>query len=248
MGDYSVVAKVLEPASVALLDACAVTTGTKLLDVGTGSGNLAIEAARRGAAVTGSDLTPELLRRAQERAEAEGLSIDWREADAENLPFEDGTFDVVTSVFGAIFAPRAANAAAEMMRVTRHGGIVGMTAWAKDGYNGATFALSSRFMPPPPEGVDTPVSWGDEASARARFEAAGAEVEIRRASVVWPATKEHSDLLKNNAPNMVAAKTFLPPETFDEMMRGLEAIQADYSHGTDQIASDYLLILARKRS
>ncbi|MDQ3765962.1 MAG: class I SAM-dependent methyltransferase, partial [Actinomycetota bacterium] len=177
LGNYSEVANFLAPASVALADACGIGPGTKVLDVGAGTGNLALEAARRGATVVASDLTPELIEIGRERTTQEGLAIEWAIADAEDLQFEEDRFDVVTSVFGAMFAPRASKVAEEMLRVTRPGGLVGFTSWAGDGFTGQTFKLSVEYGPPTPAGLDNAGSWGDEEFARARFEEHGAEVE-----------------------------------------------------------------------
>lgn len=253
LGDYSTIAGMLEPASHALLDSCAVGPNTRLLDVGTGSGNLALEAARRGASVVGSDLTPHLLEIAKNRAAAEKLAIEWREADAENLPFEDGTFDVVTSVFGAMFAPRAQAAAAEMLRVTKPGGLVGFTAWHKDGYTGKTFELGSKYQPPAPEGIDVPWVWGDEDVARRRFEAAGAEVHIRESAVIWEfdSMEDYRKQMEEAAPPMVAAKMAMPPETFEELKKDFDELDDRFNRsesGGVEIESTYLEILARKPS
>lgn len=251
LGDYSVIATILEPASETLLDMCGVARGTRVLDVGTGTGNLALGAARRGASVIGSDLTPQLLDIAKQRAEEEEVSVEWREADVQGLGFEDDSFDVVTSVFGAMFAPRAAQAAREMVRVAKPGGVVGFTSWTQDGYQGEVFAHAAKFMPPQPEGVDRAISWGDEQTARERFESTGAEVEIRREFVTWrfPSSEIDMDLMVNNAPPLVAAKQALLPEVFEEMLTGYECIRNSYNKATDgsvEIDSPYLLILARK--
>jgi SAM-dependent methyltransferase len=133
IGDYPAVARHLCPLSVDALDAAGIVPGTRLLDVGVGDGNTAIEAARRGAAVTGIDLTPAQLERARARAEAEGVAVTLDEGNAEDLPYPDGEFDLVVSVLGVIFAPDAARAARELARVCRPGGTVVVVSWAAAG-------------------------------------------------------------------------------------------------------------------
>ncbi|MGI8407250.1 MAG: class I SAM-dependent methyltransferase [Actinomycetota bacterium] len=251
LGNYPEIAKVLQPASVALADACGIEPGTTLLDVGTGTGNLALEAARRGATVVATDLTPEMIEVGKERSQEENLLIEWSTADAEDLGFEDDRFDVVTSVFGAMFAPRAWKVAEEMLRVTKPGGLVGFTSWAGDGFTGMTFKLSAEFAPPTPVGYDNAGSWGDEGFARERFEEHGAEVEIRSGLVTWDfaSLPEARSFIETNAPPMVAAKKAMPPDIFEEMMKGYEALQIEFNRGTGgrvTIDSRFLMTIARK--
>src|ERR671918_1682522 len=132
-GDYMMLSRQLAPAAQALADACAVSAGQEVLDVGAGDGNFAIACAREGASVVASDLSPGMVERGRARSEREGFDIEWVEADVESLPFEDGRFDCVGSVFGAMIAPRPRVAAEEMFRVVRPGGTVGMTAWKDEG-------------------------------------------------------------------------------------------------------------------
>ena len=141
--------------------------GQRVLDVAAGSGNAALAAARRGARVTATDFVPRLLQAAARRARAEGLELDTREADAQSLPFPDGAFDVVLSTFGVMFAPDQARAAAELVRVCRPGGRIGLTAWTPASVMAATQAIASRFAPfPPVPGARSPIEWGTEARVR----------------------------------------------------------------------------------
>jgi len=142
--------------------------GDRVLDVAAGSGNAALAAARRGCEVTAVDFVEALLERGRERAHAERLHVDFRFGDTEDLPFPDGSFDVVLSTFGAMFAPNPARAAAEMARVCRPGGKIGMTNWTPDGLIGQTFALNAKYAPPP-TGVPAPSQWGVDAVVRERF-------------------------------------------------------------------------------
>src|SRR4051812_47675604 len=134
LGDYSELGRMLRPAADALCDACAVSAGQEVLDVAAGDGNFALAAAREGAAVVASDISPEMVERGKRRAALEGYEIEWHQADAEGLPFGDERFDCTGSVFGAMIAPRPEVAARELFRVTRPGGTVGMTAWRPEGH------------------------------------------------------------------------------------------------------------------
>ena len=141
--------------------------GQRVLDVAAGSGNTALAAARRGARVTAADFVPRLLQAAARRAQAEGLELETREADAQSLPFPDGAFDVVLSTFGVMFAPDQTRAAAELLRVCRPGGRIGLTAWTPASVMAATQAIAGRFAPfPPVPGARSPIEWGTEARAR----------------------------------------------------------------------------------
>jgi SAM-dependent methyltransferase len=139
--------------------------GQRVLDVAAGSGNAALAAARRGARVIATDFVPQLLQTAARRAETEGLELETREADAQSLPFADGTFDVVLSTFGVIFAPDQVGAAAELLRVCRPGGRIGLTAWTPDSVMAAIQAIAAQYAPPRP-GARSPIEWGTEARVR----------------------------------------------------------------------------------
>jgi SAM-dependent methyltransferase len=175
-GDYPwMVTEFLLPLGPRLADACGIRPGDRVLDVAAGTGNASIPAAQRGAQVTASDLTPELLEAGAARPEAEGLDIDWVRADAEQLPFEDGSFDVVLSSIGVMFAPHHQQAADEIVRVSRPGGKVALLCWTPQGMLGALFATMKPFVPPPPPGAQPPPLWGDEEHLRALF---GGRVEF----------------------------------------------------------------------
>lgn len=166
-GDYpTMVETFLLPLGPRLVDACGIEAGMRVLDVATGTGNAAIPAAQRGATVTASDLTPELLDAGRDRAEAEGLELEWVEADAERLPFEDGSFDVVMSAIGAMFAPNHQAVADELVRVARPGGTVGLLSWTPEGMLGALFRTMGPFAAPPPPGAQPPPLWGSEEHLR----------------------------------------------------------------------------------
>jgi ubiquinone/menaquinone biosynthesis C-methylase UbiE len=158
-GDYASVATTIHYMSELLCEAIELRAGEQLLDVATGSGNAAIAAARRGARVIGIDYVPRLLQRAQLRADAEGVDLDLLQADAEALPFPDDSFDTVVSVVGVMFAPNQPQAAGELIRVCRPGGLVALANWTPDGFIGALLRLVGSFVPPPP-GLTSPTRWG----------------------------------------------------------------------------------------
>jgi len=182
-GDWDAFSHHVAPVGAVVLDRVRVAAGDALLDVGAGSGGtIAIPAAQRGAQVVASDVTPELFDHGRRRAAAAGVEVEWVEADAQDLPFPDARFDVVTSTFGAMFAPDHRRAAAELVRVCRPDGRIAVTTWTADGYAGDLFALSSSYVPLRP-GAVSPQAWGEEANVEALFAAAGAEVAITRERV-----------------------------------------------------------------
>jgi SAM-dependent methyltransferase len=176
-GDYpSMVETFLLPLGPRLVEASQIGPGMRVLDVAAGTGNASLPAAERGATVTASDLTPELLEAGRRRAEAAGLELEWVEADAENLPFDDESFDVVMSAIGAMFAPHHQDVADELVRVCRPGGTIGLLSWTPEGMIGALFKTMGPFAPPPPPGAQPPPLWGSEAHVRELF---GDRIQIR---------------------------------------------------------------------
>ncbi|MDZ5619454.1 class I SAM-dependent methyltransferase [Nocardioides bizhenqiangii] len=161
-GDYpAVVRDLITPIGEALVAQCGVEAGQSVLDVAAGTGNAAIPAALRGAQVVACDLTPELCTEGRREAKRRGLDIFWHDADAEDLPYDDGDFDVVLSALGVMFAPRHQQAADEMVRVTRPGGTLGVLNWTPEGFIGQMFRAMKPFAPPAPAGALPPPMWGD---------------------------------------------------------------------------------------
>ena len=168
-GDFGVVAKTIAGDGEAFVGRLNVQPGMRALDVACGTGNLTLPLARAGAATTGVDIAPNLLEQGRERATAAGLRIEFDEGDAEQLPYPDGSFDLAVSMFGAMFAPRPEVVAAELTRVLRPGGKLGMANWTPSGFSGRMFAVNARHVPPPP-GIAPPVLWGDAEVVRERLE------------------------------------------------------------------------------
>ena len=183
-GDYHMIGTQIVIVSELLIEALDVRSTERVLDVATGSGNAAMAAARRGCTVTGLDYVPGLLDRARARAQAEGLEIDYVEGDAEALPFDDGTFDVTTSVFGSMFAPDQEQAARELVRVTRHGGRIGLVAHTPEGFIGQLFKINAAHVPPP-AGLRSPIQWGTESRLRELFGDAVAELTVVKRELVF---------------------------------------------------------------
>ena len=174
-GNYDYFSRFMERSAVEFADRVGVRKSDEWLDVACGSGQLALVAARRGARVTGVDIATNSIEAASGRATAEGLDARFEEGDAEALPYVDASFDIVATIFGAMFAPRPELVASEMLRVCRPGGTIAMANWTKEGFVGKMFGMIARYMPPPP--VPSPVLWGNEDVVRDRI---GAGVSTRR--------------------------------------------------------------------
>lgn len=164
-GDFGQIAKQLETCAQEFIDRLALKPGDRVLDVACGSGNLTIPAARAGAEVTGADIATNLLEQGRARAAAEDLKIQFDEGDAENLPYDDASFDVVVTMFGAMFAPRPQLVAAELVRVCKPGGRIVMANWTPEGHIGQMFKTTGKHVPPPPN-MPSPIKWGNEATVR----------------------------------------------------------------------------------
>ena len=178
-GDYGHFATYLEPGALEFFARLQIAPGERVLDVACGAGQLALPAARVGAAVTGVDIASNLIEQAQSRAQAAGLPIRFDEADAEDLPYDDAAFDVVFSLIGAMFAPRPRQVAAELVRVCRPGGRIVMGNWTPGGFVGQMFKTHGKHVPPP-AGMPPPVLWGDEATVRERLDDGIADLHLTR--------------------------------------------------------------------
>jgi SAM-dependent methyltransferase len=248
-GDWPEVAKTIQPVADALVERLGVGEGDDVLDIGTGSGNVAIPAAQRGATVVGSDITPELFEAARARAEEAGVEVDWVEADAAELPFEDASFDTVLSVFGAMFAPVHQAAADEVVRVTRPGGEFGLCAWRPEGTFGRALAVLGSKMPPPPEGASPPILWGAEDHVRGLFEGKPVELTFENEVATWDAESADDWLAfaEENLGPVVTAKRLLEPKGEWEAARAeLDEIFAEWQKPEGfGVTADYLRVIGR---
>jgi SAM-dependent methyltransferase len=238
------------PAAARLVKFAKVRAGQNVLDVGCGTGVAAITAARVGARVRGIDLTPELLERARENARIANVEIDFREGDAEALPFDDVTFDVVFSHFGHMFAPRPDVAMAEMLRVLKRGGTIAFTTWPPELLIGSSFKLVASYMPPPPPGVSPPPQWGDVAIVRERFSSAVKEIVFDRACMLFPAlsVQNYRDHLERTAgPMLKLVESLLSsdPARLAQFRGEYDALIAPYFED-NIVRQDYLLTRAVK--
>jgi SAM-dependent methyltransferase len=251
LGDYRELARQFEPAAVALVEACGIGPGMEVLEVAAGTGNLALAAARRGARVVASDLTPRMVELGRERSAAEGLDIEWREADAEDLPFEDGRFQVVASTFGAQFAPRPQVAAAELFRVVRSGGTVGMANWTPQGYLGRQIEIAAGYAPAPPAGIPSPLLWGEPEVVRERLGELAGSVELQPRMVPTRFDSKQAARAfqeRYNGP-LIALRNLLPPERYSALMTQFDELVDQFNratHGTVAIDVEYLLVVASK--
>src|SRR6187551_15063 len=213
MGDYSSVAHELIPSlGPILVEAAGIGAGDRVLDVAAGTGNAAIPAARAGASVVASDLTPELLQIGENEATREGLDLEWREADAEALPFGDGDFDAVISCVGVMFAPHHKVSADEIARVCRSGGTIGLLSWTPEGFIGQMFATMKPYAAPPPPGAQPPPLWGSEEHLRELFGDRITEIEARRQELVVEAfatPEEYREYFKRTYGPTIAAYRFI---------------------------------------
>jgi SAM-dependent methyltransferase len=253
-GDYpSMVETFLTPLGPRLVEACGIGPGMRVLDVGAGTGNASIPAAERGAIVTASDLTPELLDAGRRRAEAAGLELEWVEADAENLPFDDGSFDVVMSAIGAMFAPHHQEVADELVRVCRPGGAIGLLSWTPEGMIGALFRTMGPFAPPPPPGAQPPPLWGGEEHLRGLF---GDRVEFRsiERDVLEVTAFEHpqdyaTHFKERYGPTIAAQKNARANGREEELVEALDRFCDEWNRGTPDRARfemEYLLTVATR--
>ena len=178
-GDFAIIGVTLQIVGESLAEAADIRSGERVLDVAAGNGNVTLAAARRFAAVTSTDYVPALLDKGRARAAAEGLQVDFRVADAEDLPFKDGSFDAVLSTFGAMFTPDHTRPAREMLRVVRSGGRIGLANWTPDGFIGQLFKVIGAYIPAP-AGLKSPALWGTEPHLVELFGAGAAEIQASR--------------------------------------------------------------------
>lgn len=253
LGDYPAVAsEVVGELGPTLLAAIGVGQGERLLDVAAGSGNLAIPAARAGARVTASDLTPELLEVGREAA-GNGLDITWEPGDAESLPYGDDQFDVTTSCIGVMFAPHHQAAADELIRVTRPGGRIGLACWTPTGFIGQMFATMKPYAPPPPPGASPAPLWGDPDHVRELFgnRVSDLRFDTRRLRVTHFATAaDFRDYFKSNyGPTIVVYRSLADqPDRISALDRDLEELGRRFDLGNgDRLVLEWEYVIATGR-
>jgi 2-polyprenyl-3-methyl-5-hydroxy-6-metoxy-1,4-benzoquinol methylase len=248
-GDFGQIAPLMQHEADAFVERLELKPGVKVLDVGCGTGSQSVPAARAGADVTAVDIAPNLLVQAAARAQEERVNIHLQEADAEELPFDDGQFDVVMSMFGAIFAPRPKVAAAELKRVCRKGGLIAMANWTPTSFVAEQFKITSCYAPPPP-GMESPMLWGEEAVVRERF---GPDVQVSvkkqpfTLDIPLPTHETEAHFRQHIGPTQVAlrqldeekAKAFV-----DEMAANWAKLHQG-GEGRTVIRSEYLEVYAR---
>jgi SAM-dependent methyltransferase len=245
-GDYPAIARrQLWPVGERIVQHVGVRSGEDVLDVACGTGNAALRAAAAGARTVGVDLTPELLEVGRALAHDAGLTVEWKEGDAENLPFSDESFDAVVSVFGCMFAPRQDVVARELSRVLRRGGRLGICAWTPEGTVGNFFRALGAYMPPPPaEFATPPLAWGTEAHVRRLFSDTGVELEFRRETVEFPplgTVDAEIEFVTTKFGPLIMARKFLEPQG------RWPALLADLARLLEKPEpSEYLVILGRK--
>jgi SAM-dependent methyltransferase len=251
-GDYASVAELVDEVPPRdLLERMALSPGLRVLDVATGTGNIAIKAAASGADVVGLDLTPELFETARRRAAAAGVTVDWVEGDAEELPFEDGSFDRVLSAFGIQFAPRHEVVAGELARVCRGGGLLGLVNWTPEGFIGELLGIIGSRMPAPPEFASPPPKWGSEDHVRALLGDAF-ELEFARGLTPWEfdAAEDWVAFMETRYGPMLKARERLTADgVWDECRAEIVAMAERRNEATDGrllIRSEYLVVTGRR--
>ncbi|WP_433376797.1 class I SAM-dependent methyltransferase [Actinoplanes sp. CA-142083] len=247
-GDYSAVAALIQPIAEELAQAADLSAGATVLDIAAGSGNASLAAARCGCRVTSTDYVTGLLDRGRERASAEHLPMDFDVADAESLPYADGSYDAVISVVGAMFAPDQEKVAAEMTRVCRPGGTIAMANWTPEGFIGHMFRTVGRRVPPPP-GIRGPVEWGSEPRIRELFGDRVSNLRVVPRTFVFRfATPEHfADYFRTNYGPTLKAFEALGPDGGKPLYDDLVALAAEHNvatDGTTKIPSAYVQVLA----
>lgn len=254
LGDYPAVAtEVIADLGPTLVQACGVAPGARVLDIAAGSGNASIAAALVGADVVASDLTPELLERGRQLAAAMDAKLEWRQADAEDLPFGDGEFDVVMSCVGIMFAPHHQVSADELVRVCRAGGTIGLVNWTPQGFIGRMFGVMKPYAAPPPPGAQPPPLWGDPDHVRAllgdRVTDFGAERRTLRVDR-FDGPEAFRDYFKANYGPTIATYRNIADDA--ERVAALDQALADLARehwaadGSSTMEWEYLLVTARR--
>jgi len=251
-GDFSVVAARIVYQAEHLCETADLQSGWRVLDVATGSGNAALAAARRGCDAVGIDYVPALLERGRIRADAEHLSVEFVEGDAEQIPFPANSFDAVLSIYGVMFAPNHRQAAAELLRVCRPGGRIALACWTPEGFIGETFRLFSRYLPPAP-GLQPPVRWGDAAYQRELFGDGAASLTTYPQTAIfrYRSAEENVEFFRTYYGPTLRAFDALPADRQAALNEELIALARRFDRnggeGPVAIAADYLETVVIKK-
>jgi ubiquinone/menaquinone biosynthesis C-methylase UbiE len=250
-GDYAIIGTTLQIVGEQLCEALDLRAGQTVLDVAAGNGNASLAAARRWCEVVATDYVPALLERARERAMAERLDISFQEADAEALPFPNGSFDAVVSTFGVMFTPNQERAAAEMVRVCRRGGKIGLANWTPDGFIGQVFRTIGKHVPPP-AGVKSPALWGTRARIAEWFEPHASSIKQAERSFAFRYRSPYHwlDVFRSYYGPVLKTFAALQPAQQEALGDDLLALVARFNRagdGTMVVPSDYLEIVVTRR-
>ena len=250
-GDFGVIARSIEEGGREFVERLDLRPGMKVLDVACGTGNLALPAARLGADVTGVDIAPNLIEQSIANAEREGLKAKFDVGDAEAMPYADGEFDIVMTMFGAMFAPRPDVTSSELKRVCKSGGLIAMANWTPEAFTGVMFKTAAKLVPPPP-GMSPPLQWGMEDLVRERFAEGIADLEMRRVPIMFHFDMPPADVVEHF--RMYFGPTQKAFESLDAdgqaaLRTDLENLWKEHNQATDgttQVESEYLEVRATK--
>jgi SAM-dependent methyltransferase len=250
-GNYAIVGTTLQIVGEELCEALDLKAGSKVLDVAAGNGMASLAAARRWCEVTSTDYVPALLERGRARAEAEGMAIEFREADAENLPFADASFDSVISTFGVMFTPNQDKAAAELLRVCKPKGSIGLANWTPDGFIGQVFKTLGKYLPPP-AGARSPALWGTRGRLGEMFDAGASSVKAqpRLFNFRYRSPDHFLDVFKTYYGPVLKAFAALDPAKQEELRDDLNALMVRMNRATNGslvVPSEYLEVVITKR-
>lgn len=251
-GDFGVIARSIEAGAEEFVGRLDLKPGMNVLDVACGTGNLALPAAKTGASVTGIDIAPNLIEQAIERAKAEGITAKFEVGDAEALPYQDGEFDVVMTMFGAMFAPRPDVTAGGLKRVCKSGGMIAMANWTPEAFTGQMFKLGAKHVPPPP-GMPSPVLWGTEDAVRERLKDGISDLQMTRRKIMFHYPMDPAgvvELFRQYFGPTVVAFSKLDADGQAALRSDLEALWTEHNQaadGTTAVESEYLEVRAIKR-
>jgi SAM-dependent methyltransferase len=251
-GDYAAVSDAITDAvAPKLLERVGIDPSQEVLDVATGTGNVALRASAAGARTTALDLAPELLETARRRARELGVAVEWVEGDAEDLPFDDESFDRVLSAFGVQFVPRHDVAADELVRVCKPGGMIGLVNWTPEGQVGHLFRIMGRYLPPPPSYASPPALWGREEHVRELFRDAGVELAFERDTTPlrFDSAEHYVSFMETYyGPTLKARERLTAEGTWDDCRREIVAMMDERNEATDGsllVPAEYLVVVGR---